>query len=168
MPFVKLSLHLQDKDFSSDGKDQLEFYIVTNKGESPKPMAKIASGGELSRIMLAIKSVLAEKQITDTMIFDEIDAGVSGSASLKIGKLLRQTAKNRQVFCVTHSSQIAAFADTHLYIEKNTKGDATYTSVTQLDDNQRIREMARIISGENVTETSLQNAAEMLYSARNS
>ncbi len=168
MPFVKLSLHLQDKDFSSDGKDQLEFYIVTNKGESPKPMAKIASGGELSRIMLAIKSVLAEKQVTDTMIFDEIDAGVSGSASLKIGKLLRQTAKNRQVFCVTHSSQIAAFADTHLYIEKNTKGDATYTSVTQLDDNQRIREMARIISGENVTETSLQNAAEMLYSARNS
>ncbi|MBP1571331.1 MAG: DNA repair protein RecN, partial [Oscillospiraceae bacterium] len=127
MPFVRLSLNIEDKEYSADGKDELEFYIVTNKGESPKPLAKIASGGELSRIMLAIKSVLAEKQVTDTMIFDEIDAGVSGAAALKIGKLLRQTAGQRQVFCVTHSPQIAAFSDTHLYIEKNTKGNATYT-----------------------------------------
>ena len=118
--------------------------------------------------MLAIKSVLAEKQVTDTMIFDEIDAGVSGSASLKIGRLLRQTAHNRQVFCVTHSPQIAAFADTHLYIEKQTKGDATYTSVRQLDHKQRTEEIARIISGENITETAMQNALEMLTNAQNS
>ena len=102
------------------------------------------------------------------MIFDEIDAGVSGSASLKIGKLLRATAKNRQVFCVTHSPQIAAFADTHLYIEKQTKDEATFTRVRQLDEKQRVEEIARIISGENVTETALQNAQEMLAVAQNS
>jgi len=168
MPFVKLYLNIEDKDYSADGKDALEFYIVTNKGESPKPLAKIASGGELSRIMLAIKSVLAEKQITDTMIFDEIDAGVSGAAALKIGKLLRQTAGERQVFCVTHSPQIAAFADTHLYIEKNTKDDATFTSVTELETEQRINEIARIISGENITATAIENAREMLAIAQNS
>lgn len=167
MPYVKLYLNIQDKEYSADGKDMVEFYIVTNKGESPKPLAKIASGGELSRIMLAIKSVLAEKQITDTMIFDEIDAGVSGSASLKIGRLLKHTAKNRQVFCVTHSPQIAAFADTHLYIEKQTKDNATYTSVRQLDSKQRAEEIARIISGENITETAMQNALEMLANAQN-
>ena len=168
MPFVKLSLHIEEKEYSADGKDQMEFYIVTNKGEAPKPLAKIASGGELSRIMLAIKSVLAEKQITDTMIFDEIDAGVSGSASLKIGRLLRQTAQNRQVFCVTHSPQIAAFADTHLYIEKQTKDNATFTSVRQLEYKQRVEEIARIISGENITATAMQNAQEMLANAQNS
>ena len=168
MPFVKLSLHIEDKDYADDGKDQLEFYIVTNKGESPKPLAKIASGGELSRIMLAIKSVLAEKQITDTMIFDEIDAGVSGSASLKIGKLLKETAKNRQVFCVTHSPQIAAFADTHMYIEKTTRGDATFTTVRRLGSEERVAEIARIISGDNITETAAENAREMLAAAQNS
>ena len=168
MPFVKLSLNIEDKAYDADGKDQLEFYIVTNKGETPKPLAKIASGGELSRIMLAIKSVLAEKQITDTMIFDEIDAGVSGSASLKIGKLLKETAKNRQVFCVTLSPQIAAFADTHMYIEKTTKGDATFTTVRKLGSEERVAEIARIISGDNITETAAENAREMLAIAQNS
>lgn len=168
MPFVRLYLNIADKEYSSDGKDQIEFYIVTNKGETPKPLAKIASGGELSRIMLAIKSVLAEKQITDTMIFDEIDAGVSGAASLKIGKLLRETAGKRQVFCVTHSPQIAAFADTHLYIEKNTAGDATFTVVRELKTEERVNEIARIISGENITVTAMENAREMLYIAQNS
>lgn len=168
MPFVKLSLNIEDKDYSPDGKDQLEFYIVTNKGESPKPLAKIASGGELSRIMLAIKSVLAEKQITDTMIFDEIDAGVSGSAALKIGRLLRETAGSRQVFCVTHSPQIAAFADTHMYIEKTTKDESTFTTVRKLGNEERIAEIARIISGDNITETAAENAREMLTLAQNS
>ena len=168
MPFVKLSLNIEDKDYAADGKDQLEFYIVTNKGESPKPLAKIASGGELSRIMLAIKSVLAEKQVTDTMIFDEIDAGVSGSASLKIGRLLRETAGSRQVFCVTHSPQIAAFADTHMYIEKTTKDDSTFTTVRKLGNEERIAEIARIISGDNITETAAENAREMLTLAQNS
>ena len=168
MPFVKLSLNIEDKEYAADGKDQLEFYIVTNKGESPKPLAKIASGGELSRIMLAIKSVLAEKQVTDTMIFDEIDAGVSGAASLKIGKLLKETAKNRQVFCVTHSPQIAAFADTHMYIEKTTKGNSTFTTVRRLGTEERVAEIARIISGDNITETAAENAREMLAIAQNS
>lgn len=168
MPFVQLHLNIAEKDYSADGGDEIEFYIVTNKGESPKPLAKIASGGELSRIMLAIKSVLAQKQITDTMIFDEIDAGVSGAAALKIGRLLRHTAQNRQVLCVTHSPQIAAFADTHLYIEKLTKGEATYTSVSELDTDQRINEIARIISGENITATAVENAREMLSIAQNS
>ena len=168
MPFVKLYLNAEDKEYSADGKDLMEFYIVTNKGEAPKPLSKIASGGELSRIMLAIKSVLSEKQITDTMIFDEIDAGVSGTAALKIGKLLRQTAGERQVLCVTHSPQIAAFADTHLYIEKNTKDDATFTTVRKLGMEERAAEIARIISGDNITETAAENAREMLSTAQNS
>ena len=168
MPFVQLYLNIEDKDYSPDGRDEIEFYIVTNKGESPKPLAKIASGGELSRIMLAIKSVLCEKQVTDTMIFDEIDAGVSGGAALKIGRLLRQTAGERQVFCVTHSPQIAAFADTHLFIEKQTKGEATFTTVRRLGKEERIAEIARIISGDNITETAAENAREMLSIAQNS
>jgi DNA repair protein RecN (Recombination protein N) len=118
--------------------------------------------------MLAIKSVLAEKQVTDTMIFDEIDAGVSGSASLKIGRLLRETAGSRQVFCVTHSPQIAAFADTHMYIEKTTKDDSTFTTVRKLGNEERIAEIARIISGDNITETAAENAREMLAIAQNS
>ncbi len=168
MPFVQLYLNIEQKDYSADGRDEIEFYIVTNKGESPKPLAKIASGGELSRIMLAIKSVLSEKQITDTMIFDEIDTGVSGAAAMKIGKLLRQTAGERQVFCVTHSPQIAAFADTHLFIEKQTKGESTFTTVRKLGTEERIAEIARIISGDNITETAAENAREMLSIARNS
>lgn len=167
MPNVKLYLNIEEKEFAFDGKDKLEFYIVTNKGENPKPLAKIASGGELSRIMLAIKSVLAEKQCTDTMIFDEVDAGVSGSASLKIGQMLKQTAAEHQVFCVTHSPQIAAFADNHLYIEKSIKGDSTFTQIRELSGEERVAEIARIISGENITETSLENAREMMLNAKN-
>ena len=168
MPFVQLYLNIEPKDYSADGSDEIEFYIVTNKGESPKPLARIASGGELSRIMLAIKSVLSEKQITDTMIFDEIDTGVSGSAAMKIGRLLRETAGERQVICVTHSPQIAAFADTHLFIEKQTKGESTFTTVRRLGTEERIAEIARIISGDNITETAAENAREMLSIARNS
>lgn len=168
MPYVKLYLNIEDKEFAQDGKDKAEFYIITNKGESPKPLSKISSGGELSRIMLAIKSVLANMQSTDTMIFDEIDAGVSGAASMKIGKLLRQTAKDRQVLCVTHSPQIAAFADSHLYIEKATDDKSAKTTVKKLTDSQRVNEIARIISGENITQTSLENAREMLDMAKNS
>lgn len=168
MPNVKLYLNITEKDFAYDGQDNIEFYIVTNKGENPKPLAKIASGGELSRIMLAIKSVLAEKECTDTMIFDEVDAGVSGSASLKIGQMLKHTATDHQVFCVTHSPQIAAFADNHLYIEKNIKGNSTFTQVKELSDKERVVEIARIISGENITETSLENAREMISIAKSS
>ena len=168
MPDVKLYLSCENKNFSSDGQDDIEFLISTNRGESAKPMAKIASGGELSRIMLAIKSVLAEKEETHTLIFDEIDTGVSGSAAMKIGKLLKQTSKGKQVLCVTHSAQIAAFSDNHLFIEKKTRDNSTYTSVSLLTESEKEREIARIISGDNISETSLMNAREMILLAKNS
>lgn len=167
MPFVKLYLSCEKKDFTADGRDDIEFVISTNKGEAAKPLAKIASGGELSRIMLAIKSVLAEKEDTHTLIFDEIDAGVSGSAAVKIGKLLKDTSKGKQVLCVTHSPQIAAFADNHMLIEKVTDDSATYTHVRRLEGEDRVREIARIISGENITPTALLNAREMIESSKN-
>ncbi len=167
MPFVKLYLSCEKKDFTADGRDDIEFVISTNKGEAAKPLAKIASGGELSRIMLAIKSVLAEKEDTHTLIFDEIDAGVSGSAAVKIGKLLKDTSKGKQVLCVTHSPQIAAFADNHMLIEKVTDDSATYTHVHRLEGEDRVREIARIISGENITPTALLNAREMIESTKN-
>ena len=168
MPFVQLCLSCDNKGFSSNGQDDIEFLISTNKGETPKPLSKIASGGELSRIMLAIKSVLSEKEDTHTLIFDEIDTGVSGSAAMKIGKLLKQTSKGKQVLCVTHSAQIAAFADNHLLIEKTTGDDATYTSVRPLDDEERVREVARIVSGDNISSTALLNAKEMIMATKNS
>ncbi len=168
MPFVKLYLSCVKKNFSSNGQDNIEFLISTNKGEDPKPLAKIASGGELSRIMLAIKSVIAAHEDTHTLIFDEIDAGVSGSAALKIGKLLKYTSIGKQVLCVTHSAQIAAFADNHLIIEKTTSDDSTYTSVRPLTEEDRIREVARIISGDNISDVALLNAKEMIISAKNS
>ena len=167
MPFVKFYLSCEKKDFTADGRDDIEFVISTNKGEAAKPLAKIASGGELSRIMLAIKSVLAEKEDTHTLIFDEIDAGVSGSAAVKIGKLLKDTSKGKQVLCVTHSPQIAAFADNHMLIEKVTDDSATYTHVRRLEGEDRVREIARIISGENITPTALLNAREMIESSKN-
>ncbi len=168
MPFVKMYLSCENKVFAADGQDNIEFLISTNKGETAKPLAKIASGGELSRIMLAIKSVLSEKEDTHTLIFDEIDTGVSGSAAMKIGQLLKQTSKGKQVLCVTHSPQIASFADTHLFISKTTRDNATYTSVTPLSDEERVGEVARIISGENITATALMNAREMIDTAKNS
>ena len=168
MPNVKLYLTIDKKPFSLSGQDNVEFTIVTNKGESPKPLAKIASGGELSRIMLAIKNVLAEREDTFTLIFDEIDTGVSGAAAMKIGKLLRDTAKHKQVLCVTHSPQIAAFSDNHMYIEKTVRQNATFTSIKSLDSHEHIKEIARIISGENITDISLNNAQEMIETAQNS
>ncbi|MBQ5326510.1 MAG: DNA repair protein RecN [Oscillospiraceae bacterium] len=168
MPDVKLALSCKNKDFTSNGQDDIEFLISTNRGEDAKPMARIASGGELSRIMLAIKSVLSEKEETHTLIFDEIDTGVSGSAAMKIGKLLKQTSKGKQVLCVTHSAQIAAFADNHLFIEKKTNEQATFTSVTQLSPADREKEIARIISGDNISDTALLNAREMIELAKNS
>ena len=167
MPFVTLALSIEKKDFAPDGQDNIEFLISANKGEMPKPLSKIASGGELSRIMLAIKNVLAEKEDTHTLIFDEIDTGVSGSAAMKIGRLLKETSVGKQVLCVTHSAQIAAFADNHLQIEKKTDESATFTSVRELHGDERDREIARIISGENITETSLMNAKEMILNAKN-
>ena len=141
-----------------NGMDSVEFLISANKGEEPKPISKIASGGELSRIMLALKSVIADKDSIPTMIFDEIDTGVSGKAAQKIGIKLRQIGKVRQVICVTHLSQIAVMADDHLMIEKNVVGDRTETSVTHLDLDGRIAEIARIMGGDQPSALMLENA----------
>lgn len=162
MPNVKILFRHEKGKLTANGMDVMELMISVNAGEPPKPIAKIASGGELSRIMLAIKNVVAEKEDTPTMIFDEIDTGVSGRAAQKIGVKLRQVSKTRQVICVTHLSQIAVMADNHLLIEKTNFEDSTVTSVTQLDRSQRVGEIARILGGEHITQTTLDNAAEQL------
>ena len=161
-------LSLKRTDLGPRGIDEVEFLLSTNKGEEPKPLSKIASGGELSRIMLGIKNVLAEKDHIGTLIFDEIDSGVSGSGAQKIGLKLRQTAVTHQIICVTHSAQIASFCDNHLLVEKETRGEKTFTDVRRLDRNDRIKEIARIISGDAVTEIALQNAREMVEIAEKS
>ena len=151
-----------DVPLNENGADEIEFMISPNAGENPKPLAKIASGGELSRIMLAIKNVLSDKDSIETLIFDEIDAGVSGRAAVKLGKKLREVSSGRQVLCVTHLAQIASQADHHFEISKSTRDGKTYTSVTPLDRDGRKVELARIIGGENVTQTQLDMAEEML------
>ena len=140
----------------------MEFLISTNPGEDPKPLAKIASGGELSRIMLAFKSALAEKDAIPTVIYDEIDTGVSGMAAGRIGKLLHDTAAGHQVLCITHTPQVAAFADNQLLIQKNVRNGRTYTQIHTLDLEGRVRALASMISGDNVTDLSLANAREMI------
>lgn len=162
MPNVRLFFSQQEGKLTSIGMDTIEIMIAVNVGEPPKPIAKIASGGELSRIMLAIKNVIAEKDDVPTMIFDEIDTGVSGRAAQKIGVKLRQISGNRQVLCVTHLSQIAVMADSHLLIEKNTNGDRTYTTVNKLEKEQRTAEIARILCGDSITDIALKNAEEQL------
>lgn len=166
MPNVILNVKHETGKLTINGMDTIEFLISANKGETPKPISKIASGGELSRIMLALKSVIADKDSIPTMIFDEIDTGVSGRAAQKIGIKIRQISKNRQVLCVTHLSQLAVMADNHLLIEKNTVGDKTVTSVTELDFSGRVNEIARIMGGENPSELILKSAEEELRKAQ--
>ncbi|ADU22453.1 DNA repair protein RecN [Ruminococcus albus] len=162
MPNVKLVVEQQHGKLTMNGMDNIEFLISANVGEEPRPIAKIASGGELSRIMLALKSVLAEKDSIDTLIFDEIDTGVSGRAAQKIGQKLREISRHRQVLCVTHLAQIAVMADNHLLIEKNIVDGRTVTSVRKLDHEGRKYEIARIMGGDNITELMLENAEEQL------
>ncbi|MBR6874099.1 MAG: DNA repair protein RecN [Ruminococcus sp.] len=164
MPKVKLVVDRRAGKLTVSGMDQIEFLISANPGEEPRPIAKIASGGELSRIMLALKNVIAEKDSIQTLIFDEIDTGVSGRAAQKIGLKLRQISKLRQVLCVTHLAQIAVMGDNHLLIEKNIVGDRTVTTVKPLDAEDRKYEIARIMGGDNITELMLENAAELLAS----
>ncbi len=154
------------KDFDETGADEIYFLISANAGEEPKPLSKIASGGELSRIMLAIKNVLASKDNIQTLIFDEVDTGVSGRAAQKIGIKLKEVSKNRQVLCVTHLAQIAAFADNHFLISKSESDNKTYTKVESLDNNGRIHELARIIGGIEQSQLSLDTAAEMIENAK--
>lgn len=167
MPKVKLVVQQKTGKLTINGMDSIEFLISANLGEEPKPIAKIASGGELSRIMLALKNVIAEKDSIGTLIFDEIDTGVSGRAAQKIGIKLKQISRLKQVLCVTHLAQMAVMADNHLLIEKNIQGDRTVTTVRTLDHEQRKYEIARIMGGENITELMLENAEQYLKDAEN-
>ena len=162
MPGVRMTLRHMRGPLASHGQDSIEFYISTNPGEAPKPLAKIASGGELSRITLAIKNAMADKDAVPTVIYDEIDSGVSGKAASRIGEVLRQSAEGHQILCITHTAQIAALADCHLLIQKNITNERTYTEIHPLDENGRVEALARLISGDHVTELSLANAREML------
>ncbi len=162
MPRVQFSCQFEELDLTPSGADAVAFYMSANAGEALKPMSKVASGGELARIMLAMKNVLAEKDQVSTLIFDEVDTGVSGRAAQKVAEKLRSVASHKQVLCVTHLPQLAALADTHLLIAKSEREGRTYTSVTPLDLEGRKRELARIIGGANITETTLKSAEEML------
>ncbi len=159
---VKFEVCFTPCDYMPNGNTEIEFLFSANKGEEPKPLSKIASGGELSRVMLAIKSVLSNADTVDTLIFDEIDTGVSGSAAQKIGLKMKAISANRQVLCVTHLSQIAALAKNHYKISKSTDGAKTYTRLEALDYEGRVNELARIISGVNITPAAIENAKEML------
>lgn len=165
MPDVVIAVRHEKGKLTVSGMDSVEFLISANKGEEPRPISKIASGGELSRIMLALKSVIADKDSIPTMIFDEIDTGVSGKAAQKIGIKLREIGKVRQVICVTHLSQIAVMADNHLMIEKGIVGERTETHVTQLDLDGRVAEIARIMGGDDPSELMLGTAREELRKA---
>ena len=162
MPGVRMTLRHTRGPLASHGQDSVEFYISTNPGEAPKPLAKIASGGELSRITLAIKNAMADKDAVPTVIYDEIDSGVSGKAASRIGEVLKQSAKDHQILCITHTAQIAALADCHLLIQKNVANERTYTEIHPLDQEGRVDALAHIISGDYVTELSRANAREML------
>lgn len=163
MPSVRFMVNTERVPLYAYGCDKMQFYVSVNKGEEPKPMSKIASGGEISRIMLAIKTVLAEKDTLQTLIFDEIDTGISGEAANKVGSKLKEVSKNRQVLCITHLAQIAALADHHLFIEKQERKDRTYTDVHELGEEERVKELARIIGGNAMTELKLDMAREMLF-----
>lgn len=166
MPGVRMTLHHARGPLASHGQDSVEFYISTNAGEAPKPLARIASGGELSRVTLAIKNALADRDAVPTVIYDEIDSGVSGKAAGRIGEVLRQSAQGHQILCITHTAQIAALADCHLLIQKNVTNDRTYTEIHPLDTEGRVEALARLISGDHVTELSRANAREMLGTGR--
>lgn len=165
MPNVEISVNFERTKLNPTGSDNIEFLISPNPGEALKPLAKIASGGELSRIMLAIQNVLSVSDNVGTMIFDEIDTGVSGSAAEKIAKVLKSVGSKGQVICITHSAQVASYADNHFVVEKKVQNEKTYTYVTPLDRDGRINEVARIIGGVNVTELQIKSATEMIDSA---
>ena len=159
---VRFSISRKEKAFGPNGADEMEFLICTNAGEEARPLAKIASGGELARIMLAIKNVLAEKDDIGTIIFDEVDTGVSGRAAQKIGQKLAEVARHRQVICVTHLAPVAACAAHHYRIYKTVEEGRTFTRVEELGHEDRVRELARIMVGDHITESALQSAGEML------
>ena len=162
MPRVQFSCQFSQQELAANGADAVAFYMSANAGEALKPMSKVASGGELARIMLAMKNVLAQKDKVATLIFDEVDTGVSGRAAQKVAEKLKSVSVNKQVLCVTHLPQIAAMGDTHMLIAKSERDGRTYTTVTPLDFEGRKLELARIMGGAKITETTLESAAEML------
>lgn len=165
---VKFHVDIKPCKLNINGGDEITFLICTNPGEAPKPLSKIASGGELARIMLAMKTVFAKKEGTETLIYDEIDTGISGRTAQKLGFKLKSSARHAQVICITHSAQVASGADNHLYIEKNQVEDRTETSVKELDDSQRIYEIARIMGGSEISEKLLSSAKELIAQAKQS
>lgn len=166
MPHIEFVVDFKEIPLCENGIDSLEFLISANVGEVPKPITKIASGGELSRIMLAMKTIMADKDKVETMIFDEIDSGVSGRAALKVASKLKDAAKGKQVLCVTHLAQLMSYADSHYLIEKAAVNGKTFTSVKLLDYEGRKNEIARITSGGDISDIQLKNAEEMLASAQ--
>lgn len=166
MPSAEFTVNFSDAPATRTGIDDVEFLFSANEGQAPKPLLKIASGGELSRVMLAIRCALSDSDEVSTMVFDEIDTGVSGRAANKIAYKLHELSKSKQVLCVTHLAQIAAYADNHLYIEKTTHTGSTYTKVESLDYDRRVSELARIIGGDIVTKTTLDSARELIDFAK--
>ena len=166
MPRVQFQCRFRETELGAEGADGVAFYLSANAGEDLKPLSKVASGGELARIMLSMKNVLAEKDDVDTLIFDEVDTGVSGRAAQRIAEKLRSLAKHKQVLCVTHLPQLAALADTHMLIAKSERDGRTFTTVTPLDKQGRVNELARIIGGTNITETTRKSAEEMLLARK--
>ncbi len=167
MPDAVFTVNFEEAQATKTGMDEVEFLFSANRGQSPKPLSKIASGGELSRVMLAIRCVLSDTDTVSTMIFDEIDTGVSGRAAQKIAYKMHEIAFSKQVLCVTHLAQIAVYGNNHLLIEKKTEGDNTYTSVRSLSDSERTYEIARIIGGDVITEKTLSSAEELISYAKN-
>ena len=166
MPRVQFQCRFRETELGAEGADGVAFYLSANAGEDLKPLSKVASGGELARIMLSMKNVLAEKDAVDTLIFDEVDTGVSGRAAQRIAEKLRSLAKHKQVLCVTHLPQLAALADTHMLIAKSERDGRTFTTVTPLDKQGRVNELARIIGGTNITELTRKSAEEMLLARK--
>ena len=165
MKKVRFAIDFSPKDPAPDGCDVIRFLMSANAGEDLKPISRIASGGELARIMLALKNVLSEQEQIGTMVFDEVDTGVSGRAAQKVAEKLAQVSRCKQVLCVTHLPQLAAMADTHFSVEKGERGGRTYTKVVQLDEEARKAELARITGGNHVTDALLQSAGELLHQA---
>lgn len=166
MSKVKFDVQIKECEYNKNGCDNIEFLISVNAGEPLKPLSKIASGGEMSRIMLAIKSIFADSDPVDTLIFDEIDTGVSGRAAQKIAEKINKIARNKQILCITHLAQIAAMAKTHFLIEKSVESEHTYTKVNMLDESSRKNELARIIGGAQITDITIQAASEMIEMAK--
>ena len=165
MKKVRFLIDFEAKDPGPDGCDIVRFLMSANAGEDVKPISRIASGGELARIMLALKNVLSEQEAIGTMVFDEVDTGVSGRAAQKVAEKLAQVSRQKQVLCVTHLPQLAAMADTHFSVEKGEQGGRTYTKVVQLSEEERKAELARITGGSQVTEALLESAGELLHQA---